>query len=136
MEVESGQEADEINTVRAGGDYGWPSVTGRDRLAGTSLATVLLPPGTLPSGMTAVNHRQSPIAGDLIVSSAGLDDLLRIRMTPDGRPTGDESVRLLQGRFGAVGQVTATPDGALVFVTRNREAWGEGHDVLIRLTIQ
>ena len=136
MEVESGQEADEINTVRAGGDYGWPSVNGRARLAGTSPATVLLPPGTLPSGMTAVNDRQSRLDGDLIVSSTGLDDLLRIRMTPAGKPTGEESVRLLQGRFGAIGQVTATPDGALVFVTRNREAWGEGHDVLIRLTIQ
>ena len=136
MEVESGQEADEINTVRAGGDYGWPSANGRARLAGTSPATVLLPPGTLPSGMTAVNDRQSRLDGDLIVSSTGLDDLLRIRMTPAGKPTGEESVRLLQGRFGAIGQVTATPDGALVFVTRNREAWGEGHDVLIRLTIQ
>ena len=136
MEVESGQEADEINTVRAGGDYGWPSVNGRARLADTSLATVLLPAGTLPSGMTTVNDRQSRLDGDLIVSSAGLDDLLRIRMTPDGRPTGEESVRLLQGRFGAIGQVTAAPDGALVFVTRNRDAWGDGHDVLIRLTIQ
>ena len=136
MEVESGQEADEINTVRGGGDYGWPSVNGRARLADTSLATVLLPAGTLPSGMTTVNDRQSPLDGDLIVSSAGLDDLLRIRMTPDGRPTGEEPVRLLQGRFGAIGQVTAAPDGALVFVTRNRDAWGEGRDVLIRLTIQ
>jgi len=134
MEVESGQEADEINTVRAGGDYGWPSVNGRARLADTSLATVLLPAGTLPSGMTTVNDRQSPLDGDLIVSSAGLDELLRIRMTPDGRPTGEESVRLLQGRFGAIGQITAATDGALVFVTRNRDAWGDGHDVLIRLT--
>jgi len=59
MEVESGQEADEINTVRAGGDYGWPSVNGRARLTGTSLATLLLPAGTLPSGMTAVNDRRA-----------------------------------------------------------------------------
>ena len=51
-------------------------------------------------------------------------------MTPDGRPAAEEPVRLLQGRFGAIGQVTAAPGGALVFVTHNREAWGEGHDVL------
>jgi hypothetical protein len=83
--------------------------------------------------MTTVNDRQSPLDGDLIVSSAGLDDLLRIRMTPDGSPTGEEPVRLLQGRFGAIGQVTATPDGALVFVTRNREAWGEGREIVVWL---
>jgi hypothetical protein len=86
--------------------------------------------------MTTVNDRQSPLDGDLIVSSIGHDDLLRIRMTPDGRPTSEEPVRLLQGRFGAIGQVTAAPGGALVFVTRNRDAWGDGHDVLIRLMPQ
>lgn len=136
MEVESGQDADEINMVQAGGDYGWPPVNRRASLAGTSSPTVLLPAGTLPSGMTTVNDRQSPLDGDLIVSSLGHDDLLRIRMTSDGRPTGEEPVRLLQGRFGAIGQVTAAPGGALVFVTRNRDAWGEGHDVLIRLMPQ
>jgi glucose/arabinose dehydrogenase len=136
MEVESGLEADEINTVLAGGDYGWLAVNRRARLAGTSSPTVLLPAGTLPSGMTSVNDRQSPLDGDLIVSSIGLDDLLRIRMTPDGRPTAEEPVRLLQGRFGAIGQVSAAPGGALVFVTHNREAWGEGHDILVRLTIR
>jgi glucose/arabinose dehydrogenase len=133
MEVESGQEADEINAVRSGGNYGWPSVDSRSGLAEASPATMVLPAGTLPSGMTTVNDRQSPLDGDLIVSSAGLDDLLRIRMTPDGSPTGEEPVRLLQGRFGAIGQVTATPDGALVFVTRNREAWGEGRDIVVWL---
>jgi glucose/arabinose dehydrogenase len=135
MEVESGLDADEINTVRAGGDYGWPTMSRRARRSDTSSPTVLLPAGTVPSGMTSVNDRQSPLDGDLIVSSIGLDDLLRIRMTPDGRPAAEEPVRLLQGRFGRIGQVTAAPDSALVFVTRNREAWGEGHDVVIRLTV-
>jgi glucose/arabinose dehydrogenase len=134
MEVESGQDADEINMVRAGGDYGWPPVNRRASLAKTLSPTMLLPAGTLPSGMTTLNDRQSALDGDLIVSSIGHDDLLRIRITPDGRPTGEEPVRLLQGRFGAIGQVTAAPGGALVFVTRNRDAWGEGHDVVVRLT--
>ena len=134
MEVESGLDADEINTVRAGADYGWPTVNRRARLSDGSAPTLSLPAGTLPSGMTAVNDPRSPFDGDLIVSSLGVHDLLRIGITPDGRLDGAEPVRLLQRRFGAIGQVTAAPGGTLLFVTRNREAWGEGRDVLVRLT--
>jgi glucose/arabinose dehydrogenase len=135
LEVESGIDADEVNTVRAGGDYGWPAINRRARPSGTSSPTVLLPAGTIPSGLTSVDDRRSPLDGDLIVSSIGSSDLLRIAMTPDGKPTPAEPGRLLQGRFGAIGQVTAGPGGAVVFITRNREAWGVGHDVLVRLTI-
>ena len=133
-EVESGIDADELNTVRAGADYGWPSVSGRARFNGAASPVIALPAGTIPSGVTTVNDRSSPLDGDLIVSSLGLRDLLRISMSADGRPGSSEPVRLLQGRFGAIAQVTAGPDGALFFVTRNREAWGAGHDVLVRLT--
>jgi glucose/arabinose dehydrogenase len=136
MEVESGLDADEINTVRAGADYGWPSANRRARLSDGSSPTVSLPAGTRPSGMTAVHDRRSPFDGDLIVSSLGLHDLLRIATAPDGRLDGAEPVRLLQKRFGAIGQVTTAPGGALLFVTRNREAWGEGRDILVRLTPQ
>jgi glucose/arabinose dehydrogenase len=129
LEVESGTDADEINTVRAGGDYGWPPLNRRAGRPAPPPPTVSLPAGTISSGMTSVDDRRSPLDGDLIVSSIGSSDLLRIAMTPDGRPAAAELVRLLQGRFGAIGQVTAAPGGALVFITRNREAWGAGHDV-------
>jgi hypothetical protein len=86
--------------------------------------------------MAAVNDRRSAFDGDLIVSSLGAHDLLKIAITPDGSLDGAEPVRLLQKRFGAIGQVTAAPGGALLFVTRNRDAWGEGRDVLVRLTSQ
>jgi glucose/arabinose dehydrogenase len=134
MEVESGLDADEINTVRAGGDYGYPTVNRRARLSDGSSPTVALPAGTRPAGITAVDDRRSTFDGDLIVSSLGTHDLLRIAITPDGRLDGAEPARLLQKRFGAIGQVTAAPGGALLFVTRNRDAWGEGRDVLVRLT--
>ncbi len=134
LEVESGAEADEVNTIRAGGDYGWPTFNRRARLSGPASPDVVLPAGTIPSGMTSVKDRRSALAGDLIVSSIGLEDLLRIAMTPDGTPAAVEPVRLLQRRFGAIGQVAAGPDAALVFITRNRESWGEGRDVVVRLT--
>jgi hypothetical protein len=55
-------------------------------------------------------------------------------MTDEGEPAESEPVRLLQGRFGAIAQVTAGPAGALYIVTSNRDAWGDGRDVLVRLS--
>jgi glucose/arabinose dehydrogenase len=133
-EVESGADADELNMVRAGGHYGWPSVSGRARLSGATSPRVVLPQGTLPSGLTIVNDDRSPLDADLIVSSIGLQDVLRLEMTPEGQPAAGDPVRLLQGRYGAIGQVTAGPDGALYFVTRNRETWGPGRDAIVRLS--
>jgi glucose/arabinose dehydrogenase len=132
-EVESGLDADEVNTVVAGADYGWPSVSGLARLSAASAPAVLLPAGTIPSGMTTIDDERSPLVADLIVSSIGLQDLLRIAIT-DGQPASGDPVRLLQGRFGAIGQVTAGPAASLYMITRNRETWGPGRDALVRLS--
>ena len=45
-------------------------------------------------------------------------------------------MRLLQGRFGAIGGVTTTPSGDIYFFTRNNEAWSADRDwVLVRLRV-
>jgi glucose/arabinose dehydrogenase len=134
LEVEGGVDADEVNAVRAGADYGWPTVSALDRSSSAVAPLVVLPAGTNPSGMTVVNDPESRLDGALIVSSIGLEDLLRIDLAVDGEPLTREPIRLLNGRFGAIGQVTAGPDGALYVVTRNRDTWGAGKDALVRLT--
>lgn len=133
LEVESGVEADEVNAVRAGADYGWPVVSALDRSPSAIAPLVVLPAGTNPSGLAVVNDPESRLDGALIVSSIGLEDLLRIDLAVDGEPLTREPIRLLNGRFGAIGQVTAGPDGALYIVTRNRDTWGAGKDALVRL---
>ena len=51
LEVESGAEADEVNTIRAGGDYGWPTFNRRARLSGpASPGRCVLPGGHDPLG--------------------------------------------------------------------------------------
>jgi glucose/arabinose dehydrogenase len=134
LEVESGVEADEVNAVRGGADYGWPAVGALDRSSSAIAPLIVLPAGTNPSGMTVVNDPESRLDGALIVASIGLEDLLRIDLAVDGEPLSSEPVRLLNGRFGAIGQVTAGPDGALYIVTRNHDTWGAGKDALVRLT--
>ena len=93
-----------------------------------------LPRGTRASGLAIVNSAASPFDGDAIVSSIGLADLLRFDGSRAHAPAGDP-VRLLQGRFGAIGGVTTTPAGDIYFFTRNNEAWAAGRDVLVRLTV-
>ena len=132
-EVESGVTSDEINVVKGGGDYGWPTASGRELGNGSGAPSLLLAPGSQPTGIAVVDNERSPFNGDLVVSTAGLADLLRFEMTADGQPATDEPVRLVQGRFGSIGQVAADAEGALYFVTRNRALWGEGNDILVRL---
>ena len=93
-----------------------------------------LPRGTQASGLAIVNAPASAFDGDAIVSSIGLADLLRFDGSRARAPTG-EPVRLLQGRFGAIGGVTATPSGDIYFFTQNNEAWSAGRDVLVRLRV-
>ena len=93
-----------------------------------------LPPGTQASGLAIVNSPASALDGDAIVASIGLADLLRFDGSREQAPAG-EPVRLLQGRFGGIGGVTATPSGDIYFFTRNNEAWSAGRDVLVRLRV-
>ena len=86
-------------------------------------------------GLAIVNAPASPFDGDAIVSSLGLADLLRFDGSRADPPAGDP-VRLLQGRFGAIGGVTTTSSGDIYFFTRNNETWGAGRDVLVRLRVE
>ncbi len=90
--------------------------------------------GTRASGLAIVNAPASPFDGDAIVSSVGLADLLRFDGSRADPPAGDP-VRLLQGRFGAIGGVTTTSSGDIYFFTRNNETWGAGREVLVRLRV-
>jgi hypothetical protein len=42
---------------------------------------------------------------------------------------------MLQGRYGRLAAVAVSGDGTIYVATANRETWGEGADVLIRLSI-
>jgi len=91
-----------------------------------------LPRGTRASGLSIVSAPPSPFNGDIIVSSIGLGDLLRFTR---GSASAAAPVRLLQGRFGAIGGVAAGPRGELYFITANNERWGAGRDLLVRLRL-
>jgi len=130
-EVERDAEGDELNGVRPGANYGWPLARRDQSRRGTTPASLILPMGSEPSGLAAVSRPTSAFFGDLIISTLGARDLLRVRFGADGRPrvTGE----LLQRRFGRIRQVTASVDGELFVVTDNQQEWGPGRELLIRI---
>jgi glucose/arabinose dehydrogenase len=129
-EVERDDGADEVNRIAGGANYGWPLSGGRIPHPGAVPPSMLLPPDTEAAGLTSVTPESHPLAGALIVSAAGGEDLLVLRMGPAGRPR--VTARLLEGRFGRIGQVAAATDGALYFLTANEVDRG-GYEALIQL---
>ncbi len=136
-EVERAGDGDEVNRIQTGANYGWPIA--QPGSVQSSMAVKMTPPilvlapGTEASGLTSVAQPDSPLFGDLIVSTLGSRDLLRFRFESSGRLR--LSGQLLQGRYGRIAQVASGRDGSLYFITANREEWGEGQDVLVRVRV-
>jgi hypothetical protein len=94
----------------------------------------VFPVGTDVAGASFVPLKAaSPLAGELLVASRGAEDLLRIHVGRSGEPSGLIE-GLLQGRYGRISAVAAAPDGTIYITTGNRDTWGAGQDILIRLT--
>jgi hypothetical protein len=125
--MEHSDAVDRIRILRARADAGGRALRGG--VVGT-LALSDLPEGTDASGLTIVSEKTSPFYGEAIVSSIGLADLLRFNTQQDSAAA---PIRLLEGRFGAIGGVTAGPGGDLYFITVNHRVWGAEHDALVRL---
>jgi glucose/arabinose dehydrogenase len=133
-ELERNRESgDELNRIAAGADYGWPVVKGTARDASVPAALVL-PVGTDVGGASFVPmNAQSPLAGELLVASRGAEDLLRIRVGRSGQPSGLIE-GMLQGRYGRISSVAVAPDGTIFLATGNRDTWGAGQDLIVRLS--
>jgi glucose/arabinose dehydrogenase len=129
LEVEGGDVSEEMNAIRPGANYGWPP-TGR-AVARESAPSLRFPNGTLASGIAVMGAAAGALAGDVIVSSLGAEDLLRVRIDANGRAR--ITARLLQQRFGRIAQV-ASRDDALYVITDNRDRLGEAADALVRIT--
>ena len=125
-----GDRGDELNNVVAGGDYGWPMTASGD----TSIAPALiLPAGTDVAGASFVpDSSRSPLAGELLIASKGAEDLLRVQISSKGQPTVLEGI--VQRRCGRLAAVAVAADGTIYVATSNRETWGPGNDVVIKLT--
>lgn len=132
-------DADELNIVEAGANYGWPVVEG---LIGAPDGTEL---GTTVEGLTYPVAEWRPTAeaspSGIAVTAEGAyvaalrgSAVYRVPFTADG--VGEPQV--LVDDLGRVRSVTVGPDGALYVLTNNTDGRGdprEGDDRIVRLEL-
>lgn len=118
---------DEINTPKAGRNYGWPVITyGRDYTGfrigvGTAKDGLEQPlhywdPSIAPGAIAVYRGAMFPEwDGDFLVAALKFELLSRLDRDASGKVAGEE--RLLRGAYGRIRDVTVAPDGAVLMVT-------------------
>jgi len=124
------KEADELNMIVRGANYGWPYVEGADGAGGyrDPLASWSPTSTCSPAGVAVANGRAwlGALQGECLFS-------VRLRGPDAGRKR-----KHFAGRFGRIRQVMAAPDGSLWITTSNRDGRanpGPGDDKVIRVAL-
>ena len=132
---------DELNVIRAGGNYGWPDHAGRGG-APHRLDPIVEwnEPGIAPSGLAFYSGDRFPAwRGSLFVAALRGEQLRRVTVRRDAsaqtgwRASAQEVIADSLGRLRAV---VVGPDGALWITTSNRDGRGAirpGDDRVLRL---
>jgi glucose/arabinose dehydrogenase len=124
---------DEVNVLRAGGDYGWPESEGTQGSAGEEPIAVIHPDDASPSGVAYAQ-------GSLWIGALGGRRLWQLPV--DGRAATAEPIAHYRGTYGRIRTVEAAPDGSLWIITSNtdRATWGgteprPGDDRILRIEV-
>jgi aldose sugar dehydrogenase len=122
---------DEVNILKAGGNYGWPVATKGMDYSGATISPFRSYPGMIdplvnwtpsiaPSGLAVYRGTMFPEwNGDLLVGALVDRELRRVRLSPDGKLLGEES--LLKALGERIRDVRVAPDGS-VWVTTDEAA--------------
>jgi glucose/arabinose dehydrogenase len=116
--TEFGQDTwDEVNLIRKGRNYGWPTVEGKGGTQGGRFTNPLVTWHTDESSPSGV----AILGGSLYVGALAGQRLWRIPL--HGAKLG-KPVALLKGRYGRLRTVVAAPGGGLWVTTSNRDGRG------------
>jgi quinoprotein glucose dehydrogenase len=134
---------DEINVVIRGGNYGWPEVIGASSPELYTDPLIVWKKTTPPSGMSfSSGNLLKHLTGDLFVATLRSQSLIRISLMKEKI---GYKVRKIErwfaknynnGVYGRLRDVVEGPDGALYFLTNNRDGRGSprpGDDKIYRI---
>ena len=122
---------DEINVIIKGGNYGWPEAVGAPGLKTFIDPIIVWKKTTPPSGITFYSGKLlTYLKNDLFVATLRSQSLIRIKVKKE-----KEQYRILEmeqwfsndngeGRYGRLRDVVEGPEGALYFLTNNRDGRG------------
>jgi aldose sugar dehydrogenase len=126
-------DADEVNRIVKGGNYGWPVVHGAcDRPAEREFCAehAVIEPlveYTPTIGISGVDYYDSDRIpgwrGSLVYTSLVGQKLLRLVLRADGLAARNQE-RILDGEYGRLRDVLVAPDGTLYIATSNRDGRG------------
>ena len=139
--------SDEVNLIREGGNYGWPSVLGACD-GGSARETAFceahevvepLAEWTPPVGLSGLavyaSERIPAWSGSLLVTSLTGRTLFRLALSADGSSV-IEREALYREEFGRLRDVLVSPDGLVYLATSNRDGRGrpaETDDRILRI---
>lgn len=114
---------DEMNVLRAGGNFGWPEVMGHSENEAFVDPIATWTPTIAPGSAAFYDGPLDPWRGNLFVPTLSGTHLRRLGIDAEARDvTGQE--RLFDGRFGRLRTAAAGPDGHLYLTTSNRDGRG------------
>ena len=128
---------DEVNVVRAGVNYGWPTIEGAQTLPNMQAPVTSFSPSIAPSGAAFYQGTRFPqFVGNLFAGTLRGTHLLRLVVDAAGRRVTRQE-RLLDSTFGRLRDVAVGPDGYIYICTNNRDGRGSpasADDRIIRLS--
>ncbi|MCZ7662112.1 MAG: PQQ-dependent sugar dehydrogenase [Thermoleophilia bacterium] len=130
-------ENDELNRLQAGGEYGWPSVTGRAGIPGLVDPIAAWTPTIAPAGATFYNADLIPgWRGSFLFVTLKEQDLRRLTPADAEFMTVHSEEILFDGAYGRLRAIRVGPDGSLYISTSNRDGRGSlpGSDRILRIS--
>jgi len=113
---------DEVDLIRAGGNYGWPNAIGSATGGGAYRAPLwVYEQAIAPSGGAFLTHPGSAWTGDYVLAALRGQELHRLELR-SGRIVGDHP--LLRLRYGRLRTVREDRHGRLYVLTSNRDGRG------------
>ncbi|OGI22449.1 MAG: hypothetical protein A2808_03030 [Candidatus Moranbacteria bacterium RIFCSPHIGHO2_01_FULL_55_24] len=128
---------DEVNHIMPGANYGWPLVSHEKKLDGTEEPLLLFTPAIAPSGATFYSSDKIPqFTGKFFWTALKGEGVFMGTVDVEDPDDFDDYEKLPNLDYGRIRDIVEGPDGALYFLTSNRDGRGKpqaGDDKVIRL---